>query len=192
MKSTLEAEKTARVHRLFGASNYVNRADKAEKFSGNSSVFKWKNRKISSSKRAKYYGHWKHYMCSWSSTFECMIPFISKMKKLSKRVNGLHEIKRLVWRILVVIVRLFKSKNRKNYSTSSNETTSKLKVLPQRKNFGCELRNSTTLISLGIDWTIISIHFPINKSRAHGSVSSRFAGGLRFGISGSVITISRT
>ena len=42
MKSTLEAEKTARVHRLFGASNYVNRADKAEKFSGNSSVFKWK------------------------------------------------------------------------------------------------------------------------------------------------------
>ena len=39
-ESTLEAEKTARVHRLFGASNYVNRADKAEKFSGNSSVSK--------------------------------------------------------------------------------------------------------------------------------------------------------
>ena len=57
LKSTLQAEKTARVHRLFGASNYVNCADKAEKFSGNSSVFKWKNRKISSSKRAKYYGH---------------------------------------------------------------------------------------------------------------------------------------
>ena len=57
VKSTLEAEKTARVHRLFGASNYVNRADKAKKFSGNSSIFKWKNRKISSSKRAKYYGH---------------------------------------------------------------------------------------------------------------------------------------
>ena len=58
MKSTLEAEKTARVHGLFGASNYVNRADKAEKFSGNSSVsVKWKNRKISSSKGAKYYGH---------------------------------------------------------------------------------------------------------------------------------------
>ena len=176
MKSTLEAEKTARVHRLFGASNYVNRADKAEKFSGNSSVFKWKNRKISSSKRAKYYGHWKHYMCSWSSTCECMIPFISKLKKLSKRANGLHKIKRLVWWILVVIVRLFKSNIRKNYSTSSNETTSKLKVLPQRKNFGCELWNSTTLLSLGIDWTIISIHFPINKNRAHGSVSSRFPG----------------
>ena len=57
MKSTLEEEKTARVHRLFGASKYVNRADKAEKFWGNSSTFKWKNRKISSSKRAKYYGH---------------------------------------------------------------------------------------------------------------------------------------
>ena len=57
MKSTLEAEKTARVHRLFGVSNYVNRTDKAEKFSGNSSVFKWKKRKISSSKRANYYGH---------------------------------------------------------------------------------------------------------------------------------------
>ena len=75
-----------------------------------------------------------------------MIPFISKLKKLSKRVNGLPEFKRLVWRILVVIVRLFKSKNRKDYNTSSNETTSKLKVLPQRKNFGCELRISTTLI----------------------------------------------
>ena len=37
MKSTLEAEKTARVHRLSGASNHVNRADKADKFSGNSS-----------------------------------------------------------------------------------------------------------------------------------------------------------
>ena len=36
MKSTLEAAKTARVHRLFSARNYVNRADKAEKFSGNS------------------------------------------------------------------------------------------------------------------------------------------------------------
>ena len=52
MKSTLAVEKTARVLRLFGASNYVNRADKGEKFSGNLSVFKWKNRKISSSKRA--------------------------------------------------------------------------------------------------------------------------------------------
>ena len=57
MKSTLEAEQTARVNRVFGASNYVNRADKAEKCSGNSRTFKWKNRKISSSKRAKYYGH---------------------------------------------------------------------------------------------------------------------------------------
>ena len=57
MKSTLAAEKTARVLRLFGVSNYVNRADKAEKFSGNSSVFKRKNRKISSPKRTKYYGH---------------------------------------------------------------------------------------------------------------------------------------
>ena len=57
MKSTLDAEKSARVHRLFGASNFANRADKAEKFSGNSSVFKWKNRKISSSNIAKYYGH---------------------------------------------------------------------------------------------------------------------------------------
>ena len=28
-----------------------------------------------------------------------------------------------------------------------------------------------------IDWTIISIHFPINKNRAHGSVSSRFLEG---------------
>ena len=36
------------------------------------------------------------------STLGWMIPFISKLKKLSKRVNGLHEIKRLVWRILVV------------------------------------------------------------------------------------------
>ena len=71
---------------------------------------------------------------------------------------------------------LFTSKNRKNCTTSSNETNSKLKVLPQRKNFGCEQWNSTTLISLAIDWTIISIHSPINKSRAHGSVSSRFAG----------------
>ena len=26
-------------------------------FSGNSSIFKWQNRKISNSKRAKYYGH---------------------------------------------------------------------------------------------------------------------------------------
>ena len=43
MKSTLEEEKTARIHGLFGASNYVNRADKAEKYSGNSSVsVKWK------------------------------------------------------------------------------------------------------------------------------------------------------
>ena len=57
MKSTLEEEETARVNRVFGASNYVNRADKAEKFSGNSRTFKWKNRKISSSKRAKYYGN---------------------------------------------------------------------------------------------------------------------------------------
>ena len=64
MKTTLEERKTARVHRLFGASNYVNRADKQDKFSGNSSVFKWKNCKISSSKGAKYYGHCKHYICS--------------------------------------------------------------------------------------------------------------------------------
>ena len=42
MKSTLAAEKTARVHWVFGASNYVNRADKYEKFSGNSSIFNWK------------------------------------------------------------------------------------------------------------------------------------------------------
>ena len=54
MKSTLAAEKTARVHRMFGASTY---ADKAEKFSGNSSIFKLKNLEISSSERAKYYGH---------------------------------------------------------------------------------------------------------------------------------------
>ena len=57
MKSTLAAEKTVRVHRVFGASNYVNLADKADKFSGNSSICKWKNRKLSSSKKAKYYGH---------------------------------------------------------------------------------------------------------------------------------------
>ena len=57
MKRTLAGEKTARVHQVFGASNYVSRADKAEKFLGNSSTFKWKNRKISNSKRAKYYGH---------------------------------------------------------------------------------------------------------------------------------------
>ena len=57
MKSSFKAEKTARVHRLFDASNHVNRADNADKFSGNSSVFKWKNRQISSSKGAKYYGH---------------------------------------------------------------------------------------------------------------------------------------
>ena len=89
MKSTLAAEKTARVHRVFGASNYVNREDKAEKFSGNSSIFKWKNRKISSSKRWTLKAlHVFHV--------ECMIPFISKLKKVSKRVNGLHEIKRLV------------------------------------------------------------------------------------------------
>ena len=37
------------------------------------------------------------------------------------------------------IVRLFKSKNRKNYSTFGNETTSKLKVLPQGENFGRDL-----------------------------------------------------
>ena len=136
-----------------------------------------KSRKIFNSKRAKYYGHWKHYMWSWSFSLGWMIPFISKLKKLSKRVNGLHEIKRLVWRILVVYVRLFKSKNRKNYIMFGNETTSKLKVLPQRKNFGLGLWSSTTLISSAIDWTIISIHFPMNKNRAHGSVSSRFAGG---------------
>ena len=41
MKSTLAAEKTARVHWVFGASNYVNHADQ-DKFSGNSSIFKWK------------------------------------------------------------------------------------------------------------------------------------------------------
>ena len=76
MKSTLEAGKTASVHRLFGASNYVNRADKAEKFSGNSSVSKWKNRKITTTttttttiypaRREKdLMGiELKHYMCS--------------------------------------------------------------------------------------------------------------------------------
>ena len=42
MKNTLAAEKTAPVHRIFGASNYVNRADKDKKFTGNSSIFKWK------------------------------------------------------------------------------------------------------------------------------------------------------
>ena len=39
------------------------------------------------------------------------------------------------------------------------------------------LWNSTTLIPSAIDWTMISIHFPINKDKTHGSVSSRFAGG---------------
>ena len=48
---------------------------------------------------------------------------------------------------------------------------------PQRKNVGLGLWNSTSLISSANNWTIISIHFPINKKRAHGSVSSRFAGG---------------
>ena len=38
-------------------SNNVNHTDKDEKFSGNSSIFKWKNRKISNSKRAKYYNY---------------------------------------------------------------------------------------------------------------------------------------
>ena len=42
MKSTLAAEKTARVHWVFGVSNYVNRADKDKAFSGNSSILKWK------------------------------------------------------------------------------------------------------------------------------------------------------
>ena len=107
---------------------------------------------------------------------QCIIARNSEPWEALHRVNGLHAFKRLVWRILVVIMRLFKSKNRKNYSTSNNETTFKSNLLPQRKNSGCELRISTTLIPLGIDWTIISIHFPINKSRAHGSVSSRFAG----------------
>ena len=74
-------------------------------------------------------------------------------------------------------MRFFRSKNHENYSTFSNETTSKLKVLPQRKNFGWIMWGSTTLISWARDWTIISIHFPINKNRAHGSVSSPFAGG---------------
>ena len=32
-----------------------------------------------------------------------------------------------------------KAKTRKNYSTFSNETTSKVKVLPQGKNFGWDL-----------------------------------------------------
>ena len=74
-------------------------------------------------------------------------------------------------------MRFFKSKNCKNYIMFNNETTSKSKVLPQRKNFELGVWNSTTLISSAINWTIISIRFPINKKRAHGSISSRFAGG---------------
>ena len=57
MKSTLAAEKTACVHEVFGVSNIVNHTDEDKEFSGNSSIFKLKNRKISDSKRAKYYGH---------------------------------------------------------------------------------------------------------------------------------------
>ena len=43
MKSTLAAEKTARIHYVFGASNYVNHTDKDKKFSENSSIFTWRN-----------------------------------------------------------------------------------------------------------------------------------------------------
>ena len=82
-----------------------------------------------------------------------------------------------VWFHTLASWRSFQKESRIIVPPAIYETTSKLKVLPQRKNFGCELRNSTTLIPLGIDWTVISIHCPINKSRAHGSVSSRFAGG---------------
>ena len=55
-KYTCSGENSSRTSTVC-ASNYVNRADKAEGFSGNSSVFKWKNRKISSSKSGKYYEH---------------------------------------------------------------------------------------------------------------------------------------
>ena len=57
-------------------------------------------------------------------------------------------------------MRFFQSKNRKNYIMFS-----KLKVFSVKFNHNL------------FSGTIISIHFPINKKRAHGSVSSRFAGG---------------
>ena len=83
MKSTLAAEKTARVRWVFGVSNYVNRTDKEEKFSGNSSIFKRKNRKISNSKRAKYY----LYTASRKEEefyFDAFIAFLANKIKIEK------------------------------------------------------------------------------------------------------------
>ena len=102
MKSTVVLEKTTRVRCVFHTSDYEKRGVKDEQLSENSSIFNSKKRKIWNSKRAKIYGHSKYCMWSSSSTSVWMTLAFSEKKNPLEKFSGLHEIERLVWRILVV------------------------------------------------------------------------------------------
>jgi len=86
MKSTLVAEKTARVQRVFGASDYGSRVYKDEQFLGNSSIFKWKNRKIMIQvEESQILWTLKALHVVLKFHMGVLIPFISKLKKLLKK-----------------------------------------------------------------------------------------------------------
>ena len=92
----------------------------------------------------------------------------SKRKTLgpAEKISGFHKLKGSVWRILLLLFKIFESENRTDYNSRSFKTLSNLNLLSQLTNLERAPWNSTTGFFSGIDWTIISIHFPISKLRA--------------------------
>ena len=92
--------------------------------------------------------------------------------------------KRSVWRILLLLFKIFESENRTDYNSHSSKTLSNLNLLSQLTDLERARWNSTIGFFSGIDWTIISIHFPTSKLRACECMISDASRGARFRIAG--------
>ena len=81
----------------------------------------------------------------------------------AEKISGFHELKRTVWRILLLVFKIFENENCTDYNSHSYKTLSNLNLLSQLTNLERAPWNSFTGFFSGIDSTIISIHFPISK-----------------------------
>ena len=102
----------------------------------------------------------------------------------AEKISGFHELKRTVWRILLLVFKIFENENCTDYNSHSYKTLSNLNLLSQLTNLERAPWNSFTGFFSGIDSTIISIHFPISKLRACDCMFSDASWGARFRIAG--------
>lgn len=104
----------------------------------------------------------------------------------AETISGLNELKRSVWWIRLFFLKIFATENRIDYNSFIFKTPSNLKFLSQLTISDRGPWNSTNRFFSGIDWTNISIHFPISKLRACDYMTSDASQGSRFGIAGHV------